>query len=375
MYVNLTGLQCSKLKRMIDTEQFLDGLIKESFTDLCVVPCSFATSLINACINKSDKINYIPCASEGVACSIATGLKLSGKNPIIIVQSSGLTNLGSCLTSLVKPYKINLTIIVSWRTYKNGQSEIQHSHLATNIKGLIKSYGYKSEILDTSKLNNAIAQVKNSSKKSKILLLKKDSFTKVQLNDKHKIDLSELPKRSEYLKYLNLKSKNRNSVFIGTTGNAAREMYTYMHDTKNFYMAGNMGGALSLGLGSALAGKNTIVCGGDAEFVMHLGGLTTAGRYQHIDANLLYIVFDNFSNKSTGGQRSYQEHLNYIMIAKSSGFNAFEEIISSMDKFDIAFKESSKHNLYFMHVRCSYDEITPRPPAKAIIESKTSFAK
>ena len=38
-------------------------------------------------------------------------------------------------------------------------------------------------------------------------------------------------------------------------------------------MAGNMGGALSLGLGTAMAGKKVIVCGGDAEFVMHMGGL------------------------------------------------------------------------------------------------------
>ena len=356
---------------MIETEKFLDGLINESFTDLCVVPCSFATSLINACINKSDKINYIPCASEAVACSVAAGLKLSGKNPIIIVQSSGLTNLGSCLTSLVKPYKIDLTIIVSWRSYKHGDSEIQHSHLSTNIKSLIKSYGYNSELLNTSGTNNAVLQVKESSKKNKILLLKKDSFSKVQLFESHKIDLSNYPKRSDYLKRLNLKFKDKSYVFIGTTGNTAREMYEYMPQTNNFYMAGNMGGALSLGIGSALAGKSTIVCGGDAEFVMHLGGLTTAGRYK--ESNLTYIVFDNYSNKSTGGQRSYQEHLNYINIAKSSGFNTFEKVISSLDQFDEAIDKSLTNDLYFIHVKCSYDEACSRPPATKIIKSKLSF--
>ena len=41
-------------------------------------------------------------------------------------------------------------------------------------------------------------------------------------------------------------------------------MYAFMKNTNNFYMVGNMGGALSIGLGAAKAGKNVIVCGGDA---------------------------------------------------------------------------------------------------------------
>ena len=139
------------------------------------------------------------------------------------MQSSGLTNLGSCLTSLVKPYKIDLTIIVSWRSYKHGDSEIQHSHLSTNIKSLIKSYGYNSELLNTSGTNNVVLQVKESSKKNKILLLK-DSFSKVQLFESHKIDLSNYPKRSDYLKRLNLKFKNKSYVFIGTTGTRLRNV-------------------------------------------------------------------------------------------------------------------------------------------------------
>ena len=54
-------------------------------------------------------------------------------------------------------------------------------------------------------------------------------------------------------------------------------------------MAGNMGGALSVGLGAALGGKKVIICGGDAEFVMHLGGMTTAGRYSD-KVFLIYLL-------------------------------------------------------------------------------------
>ena len=92
----------------------------------------FAKNLINAAINKGDELEYIPCASEAVACSIAAGLRMGGKT-IVIVQSSGLTNMVSCITSLLIPYEITFPIITSWRSYKEGDSEIQHKHLATKL--------------------------------------------------------------------------------------------------------------------------------------------------------------------------------------------------------------------------------------------------
>jgi phosphonopyruvate decarboxylase len=165
---------------------------------------------------------------------------------------------------------------------------------------------------------------------------------------------------------LNNKFKNRDRIFIGTTGNTSREMYTFMKDTNNFYMVGNMGGALSLGLGVAKAGKKVIVCGGDAEFVMHMGGLTTAGRYKN-DIDLTYILFDNESNKSTGGQNSYQSHVDYKTIAKASGFDIFEKTILSVEEFNETIEEFSKNKgLKFLHVKCAYDEVTPRPPVEVV---------
>ena len=115
---------------MLDTKNFVKGLVDRGFSHLCVVPCSFAKNLINEAINN-ENIEYIPCASEAVAASVAAGLKMAGKKPIVIVQSSGVTNMGSNITSLLKPYGVTFPIITSWRTYKEGDSEIQHQHLAT----------------------------------------------------------------------------------------------------------------------------------------------------------------------------------------------------------------------------------------------------
>jgi phosphonopyruvate decarboxylase len=344
----------------LDTKKFVDGLIKNGYTHLCVVPCSFAKNVINEAINN-DKIEYLPCASEAVACSVAAGLKMSDKKPIVIVQSSGVTNMGSCITSLLKPYNITFPIMTSWRTYKDGDSEIQHQHLAKDLPKLIEAYGFNHCVLDVKDMNNAFSQIDTCDTTQTICIIKKDSFTKIDLKDEHKLDVSNYTQRSEFLIALNKKFKDTNTLFIGTTGNTAREMYSFMPNTNNFYMAGNMGGALSLGLGSALAGKKVIVCGGDAEFVMHMGGLSTAGRYAK-EIDLTYLLFDNEQNKSTGGQNTYQSHIDYDLIAKGCNLNIindFEKIINNNEK-----------GLKFITIKCGVDDETPRPPLNVVKVNK-----
>lgn len=360
---------------MLNTENFVARLILEGYSHLCVVPCSFAKDLINASINLSDKLTYVPCASEAVACSVAAGLSMSGKKPIVIVQSSGLTNMGSCITSLLKPYSICFPIIVSWRTYKEGDSEIQHQHLATGLPNLVSAYGYNSEIL-INDLDTAILQINSCLEQTKILLLEKNTFSKVNLEEANCLDLTSYIPRSEYMTFLNKKYSSSACTFIGTTGNTAREMYSFMPDTKNFYMAGNMGGALSVGLGAYLSGNKVIVCGGDAEFVMHLGGLTTAARYHPQDnGQLIYIVFDNESNKSTGGQDTMQEHISYLGIAKESGFNVYNKTIANLVEFeDVLDAIDNDTSVLFLHVKCGYDDETPRPPLDVVKNSINTFS-
>lgn len=346
----------------LDTKLFINRLIEKEYTHLCVVPCSFAKFVINEAINNSN-IEYLPCSSEAVACSVAAGLKMAGKKPIVIVQSSGVTNMGSCITSLLKPYGITFPILSSWRTYKYPDSEIQHQHLATELPTLINAYGYENVILDNENIDNAIKQIELCDTSFTITVIKKDSFTKVELDNTHKLDLSNYTPRSKFLIALNNLFKNDDTLFIGTTGNTSREMYSFMKDTNNFYMAGNMGGALSLGLGAAKAGKKVVVCGGDAEFVMHMGGLCTAGRYKD-EIDLTYVLFDNESNKSTGGQNTYQSHINYISITKACGFNICEDIVYNVEELEQKIKNIK--GLNFIHVKCGIDDETPRPPIEVV---------
>ncbi len=351
---------------MLDTQVFFNKLVEQKYTHLCVVPCSFAKDIINASLNNDHLIEYVPCASEAVACSVAAGLKMAGHSPIVIVQSSGLTNMASCITSLLIPYEICFPIVTSWRTYESGDSEIQHKHLATKLPELIAAYGYDHEIIDKQNIDLAINQINNARNNKMICILEKETFSNVVLDGHHKLDLSSYIPRSKYLSVLNDKFKHGDDLCIGTTGNTSREMYSFMPDTNNFYMAGNMGGALSLGLGAAKGGKKVLICGGDAEFVMHLGGMSTAGRYKN-EIDLTYILFDNESNKSTGGQNTYQQHIDYIGLAKNSGFYTMGGIIDSIASFNKALVlTESNTGAKFLYVKCGYDDETPRPPLESI---------
>ena len=96
---------------------------------------------------------------------------------------------------------------------------------------------------------------------------------------------------------------------------------------------------------------------------MHMGALTNLGRDAK-NINLTYIVFDNESNKSTGGQNTYQKHVDYIGMARSSNIvNTY--IANDLNSFSVVL-DKINHGVHFIYVRCSYDAETPRPPMKVV---------
>lgn len=355
---------------MINPDVFVEGLVQRGYTHVCAVPCSFARYLINALI-ENEKIEYIACASEAVAASVCAGLVMAGSKAIMVIQSSGLTNAASCLTTLVIPYKVYFPIIVSKRTYVEGDSEIQHQLMAEKLEILLNEIFFDKHIFDDNNLERNLDMLDEGFEKPLALILKKDSFN-IFLTSIEK--LNHYPLRSKYLAALETYVSQSDFSVIGTTGNLSRELHYFTSEINAFYMAGNMGGVLSVGLGVALAGKKIIVCGGDAESVMHLGGAVTAGRYTSMTGKLIYIIFDNEVNKSTGGQPSYQQHVDYINLFSSVGFSVFNEKIDKIEKFIEALKWSgSISGPVMMHVKCGLDDETARPSLQSLLESRNAF--
>lgn len=73
------------------------------------LPCSN----LKECMDKVD--NYIPCTREDEAMALAVGAYLAGKKPLVFLQNSGLGHLVDIITSLLKPYGIEIDLLISVR--------------------------------------------------------------------------------------------------------------------------------------------------------------------------------------------------------------------------------------------------------------------
>ena len=107
----------------------------------------------------------------------------------------------------------------------------------------------------------------------------------------------------------------KKTKIISSTGYNSRElMYIRKkYDIKNsndFYMVGGMGHTSSVALGYSLSSKNKTVCiDGDGSLLMHLGSMKTAGSFAN--NNLKYILLNNNTHDSVGGQSTYANIVNF----------------------------------------------------------------
>jgi len=95
------------------------------------------------------------------------------------------------------------------------------------------------------------------------------------------------------------------ALVIPGLGSSNYDLFAAGDRPNNFYMWGAMGGAVSIGLGLALAQpkRQVLVVTGDGEMLMGLGSLATVGSQQ--PKNLTIVVLDNGHFGETGMQHSH----------------------------------------------------------------------
>lgn len=365
---------------MLNTEKFVEGLVANGYTAIFCVPCSFATELINA-VCEDERIDYYPSSCEFTAVSQCAGYNLGGKKGLVIMQSTGVGNAFSTITSLLQPYGINIPIISSKRTWKEGDPEIQHAVLAENLETVIENTKFNWQRLNQEDEDAALRQLERSYKQPLITILDKGTFSKYETEQLHPD--SEYIERIEFMKKLNEKYAGRTDiVFCGTTGATSREMYTHMKDCNNFLQAGNMGGILAVATGAALANedKQYIVLDGDSASMMHMGASVNATNWitGEVPVNLMHLVFDNNLNATTGGQPSPMEGfdmeeymLNHYPLSLS-GINTPEDLVEAIEEMLV----DSDTGLRGAVIKCSHTkELPPRPVVQDLIDSKLAFTK
>lgn len=121
------------------------------------------------------------------------------------------------------------------------------------------------------------------------------------------------------------------ALVVTGLGSAAYDVFAAGDRDRNYYLWGAMGGAVSIGLGLALAqpGQSVVVVTGDGEMLMGIGSLATVAAKQ--PKNLTVVVLDNGHFGETGMQQSHAS-LGTDLVAVARGFGIQDaSAISDLD--------------------------------------------
>ncbi len=366
---------------MIKISSLITILKKNNINFFSGVPDSVLKEL-SIYLQKKRKKHHIVASNEGAAVSIGIGHHLStGKIPCIYMQNSGLSNAINPLISIAneKVYSIPLILVIGWRGSPGIKDEPQHNtkgKITLNLLKLLKiNYTIIRKNSDLIKFNK---QIKNAKRNKKIVacLIEQGTFEK----SKKKVIRKNFYNFSKilFLKTL-LETINKDTKIISSTGYNSRELLQLRNKynfkkSKDFYMVGGMGHTSSVALGCSLFSNKNIICiDGDGSLLMHLGSIKTVATFAN--KNFKYILLNNNSHDSVGGQNTYSNYIDFQKLSKSLGFKRFYSI---KDKNDL--KKKIKRfltggSLDFLEVKISNTSVKNLPRPGNLIKIKNLFMK
>jgi phosphonopyruvate decarboxylase len=337
---------------MIDINNFLKFLKLNKINFYTGVPDSVLKKL-SLKIDNFTSNEHIISTNEGSAVAIGVGYYLSKKKlPAIYMQNSGLGNAINPLISITnkKVYSIPMLLIIGWRGAPGTTDEVQHLEKGKITKDLLRLLKIKTIELkndnDFKKLKKLIALSKKDSVPVACLIKRNTLMYK---NKKNQKKVSIYPKSLERAYVLEeiLKNIKNNTDLISTTGFTSRELYQIrlnkkFQKGKDFYMVGGMGHSGMVALGNSYFKKNETIClDGDGAALMHLGSLSILGNFGK--KNLKYILLNNSSHESVGGQRTIASKIDFRSLAKSFKFKRYF-ISSTKINFKKNLKKFLKYN-------------------------------
>ena len=366
---------------MIKVNALINLLKKNNTNFFTGVPDSVLKELSSSLQNVNKK-NHIIATNEGAAVSIGIGHYLSTKKiPAIYMQNSGLSNALNPLISIAheKVYSIPLILIIGWRGSPRLKDEPQHNVKGKITEQILKLLNIKYTILrSVSDINKFDKQIKSAKKNKSIVacLIEQGTLEKIK-NTKKKKDFYNLDKEL-FFKTL-LENLKKNTKIISSTGYNSRELmyirkkYKF-NNTKDFYMVGGMGHASSVALGYSLSSKNKTICiDGDGSLLMHLGSIKTAGTFAN--KNFKYILLNNNTHDSVGGQSTYSNDIDFEKLSKSLGFQKFYSIKDLKNLKTIIKKFLLDKSLCFLEVKVTNSKIKKLPRPTDLIKIKNQFMR
>lgn len=323
---------------MINTEQFLDFMIRSGLDFFTGVPDSLLKNLCGCIHDNCDKKHNIIAANEGNAVGIACGYHLAtGKFGVVYMQNSGIGNAVNPLISLADEavYKIPLLMIVGWRGEPETADEPQHKKQGIITLDLFAAMGIKTIILEDDYEEKIQYCIDYMSKQGKpvALIVRKNTFSEYKCS----FTQTEYPLTRERALEIITSHLHADDIVVSTTGKTSRELFEIREannfgHSNDFLTVGSMGHTSSIALGISLFTAQRVYCiDGDGSFIMHMGA--AAVNAVNMDDNFKYIVINNGAHESVGGQPTVGFE---ISISEVLGDCGFEHVYTAVDESGVA---------------------------------------
>jgi len=106
------------------SQHLLDQLEAHGFDFFTGVPCSLFEG-VTRLLDADPRYGYVSAVREDAALGIAAGAYLGGRQPVVLMQNSGLGVCTNAIVSLHQIYDIPALLIVSWRG-RDGSDAPEH---------------------------------------------------------------------------------------------------------------------------------------------------------------------------------------------------------------------------------------------------------
>ena len=101
---------------MAQAQLVLDVLSRHGVTDVVSLPDNSSSALL-ALLRQSGEIRLLSVTREGEAFALAAGLWLGGRNPLVLIQNTGLLESGDSLRGTLVRMRIPVVCLVTYRGY------------------------------------------------------------------------------------------------------------------------------------------------------------------------------------------------------------------------------------------------------------------
>lgn len=344
----------------MNVEQAVIDIMKECGIDTALtLPCDRMKNFLPL-ITKN--FREIPLSREEGGVGIAAGLYMAGKRPAMVIQSTGLGNSLTGLSSLNKTYDLPLPILASWRgVYKEGIPA--QVHFGKSLPGILDSMGIPYLVAEKSTDLPAVRKAIDSAFSDNTPYVVLFSPQIWEGSTAKEAEPAPQPKERSYDIRCNTKVPQatqtrydvikaivpylRGKIVVSNIGVPGKELYAALEQPTNFYMLGSWGLASAIGNGLAIGQtREVVVLDGDGSTLFNPNVLGMAA--QESPENLTVIAFDNNAHGSTGNQPTYSSRMDIELLARAYGIDNTTKAATSMDLLNAL--ESKSKGPRFIHV-------------------------